>query len=471
MQTEFKKNIALLLLINFIIKPVYILGIDAQVQNTVGPSEYGVYFALFNFCFLFQIILDLGLQNFNSKNISENRENAQAQFAIVLGAKLILILVFSIAVFFAAYLMSYPANYFKLLFFLSLVMALQSMYIYLRSNFSALGHFRTESYLSALDKLLMILVIGFMLYVMKNITIQNFIYGQGLSFLIAIAVALFLLGKKFKPSVNFSLPEMKKIIKKAFPFALVFLLMSLYTKMDGVMLEALLDDNAVSAGIYAAGFRLMDAANMVGYLFAVLLLPMFANLLGNKQEVNTLIRTSSSLLLTISTLIAVLSWFYGDEIIGFIYVDATIEYISVFKILMISFWAMSMSYVFGSLITASGKLKVFNLIFFVGIIVNWSLNLWLIPQYFAWGAAIATLITQFFVFVGQFILAKSMFELKFPLTFILKTIFIVGIYFAIAYAMKTYVSLPWLIEITIIGIFSVFISFLLGFFRLSLRSY
>ena len=81
-------------------------------------------------------------------------------------------------------------------------------------------------------------------------------------------------------SFTFDPSQIKDLLSHAFPFAIIFILMSLYSRMDGIMLKSLLDDDAVSAGIYAAGFRVYDAMNMVGFLFASLLLPMFANVLS-----------------------------------------------------------------------------------------------------------------------------------------------------------------------------------------------
>ena len=75
MKREFTINIILLLFINILIKPAYIFGIETEVQNIVGTEAYGMYFAYFNFVFLFQFINDPGLQNYNAQLIAKNRES------------------------------------------------------------------------------------------------------------------------------------------------------------------------------------------------------------------------------------------------------------------------------------------------------------------------------------------------------------------------------------------------------------
>src|SRR6187402_3855120 len=73
MQRKFITNLAFLLFLNLLIKPFWLLGIDRSVQKVTGAEEYGFYYALFNFSFLFNILLDMGITNFNNRNISQNR--------------------------------------------------------------------------------------------------------------------------------------------------------------------------------------------------------------------------------------------------------------------------------------------------------------------------------------------------------------------------------------------------------------
>ncbi len=467
MQQAFLKNIFLLLLANVLIKPIYILGIDAQVQNTVGDNEYGAYFAIFNFCFLFQIFLDCGIQNYNSQYLSRHRDQVEKQFGIVLSTRILLVPVFALATILFAFILGYESRYLTLFLGIGVIMSLQTGYVYLRSNFSALGQYRTETWLSALDKILMIAVVGYFIYVSNNISIERFIMGQVIALLISCVIALFLLSRRFKISFRFDHQASYSLIKKSWPFAVVFLLMTLYTRMDGVMLERLLDDNAKSAGVYATAYRLLDAANMFGYLFAVLLLPMFANLIGEKKDLNPLCMTATRLLFCLASVVSMACWYFTEPVLDLIYDDISLENVQTFRWLMVSFWAMAMSYIFGSMITASGELKIFNLIFIIGIVINWGLNLYLIPIYKAEGAAIATLITQFSVFIGQFMLAKKMFRLQYSGLFMVKTIGLLAILFVILHLLLGYVEAHWIIQLGIFIILSFIVSFLAGFLRFS----
>ena len=65
-------------------------------------------------------------------------------------------------------------------------------------------------------------------------------------------------------------------------------------------------------------------------------------------------------------------------------------------------------YVFGTLLTAAGKLKQMNSVFFVGVLGNILLNWYLIVEYAALGAAWASLITQSGITLALIILSSRL---------------------------------------------------------------
>jgi O-antigen/teichoic acid export membrane protein len=79
---------------------------------------------------------------------------------------------------------------------------------------------------------------------------------------------------------------------------------------------------------------------------------------------------------------------------------------------MFCFTAISTSYIFGTLLTANGNLRQYNLMALCGIVINLVLNLILIPKYFALGSAISSVTTQFFTALAQVFIAKKAFHFK-----------------------------------------------------------
>ncbi len=73
MRKAFATNLAILLAINALVKPAYLLGVDLGVQNVVGTAAYGRYAYWFSFTFVFATVLDFGLQNYNAVTLSRPR--------------------------------------------------------------------------------------------------------------------------------------------------------------------------------------------------------------------------------------------------------------------------------------------------------------------------------------------------------------------------------------------------------------
>jgi O-antigen/teichoic acid export membrane protein len=72
---------------------------------------------------------------------------------------------------------------------------------------------------------------------------------------------------------------------------------------------------------------------------------------------------------------------------------------------------ISLSYIYGTLLTANHNLKQLNLLAGATVVLNISLNLLLIPAFKAYGAAIASIASQAFYAIGQVILAHRLIRL------------------------------------------------------------
>lgn len=409
MNRQFLLNIALLLALNLLVKPFYIFGIDRTVQNTVGTEAYGLYFTFFNLALLLQIVNDFGIQNFNNRAIAQHRQLIGKYFPNLLMVKLLLGWLYLLVALAVAALLGYPLQVWPLLGWVLIVQVLSSFVLFLRSNISGLGFYRTDSLISALDRFLLIGIAGFLLLSQSwlgDFQIEWLVYAQAASMgLTALAAFWVLRGHLPKLRLRWKTPLVVWFLRSSAPFALVILLTTLYTRMDAVMLERLLADGEHEAGVYASAYRLLDASNMIGYLFATLLLPMFARLLGAKEPIRPLVETSFKLIMTGAWTLSLGVYFFREEIAYWLYREATPYWGEVLGFLMLSFVAVSGTYVFGTLLLANGNMKPLNRLFALGIVLNAALNLLLIPVYKAWGAALATLLTQLVIWFSEMIIS------------------------------------------------------------------
>ncbi len=434
MQRKFLANLGFLLLLNLIIKPVWIFGIDLTVQNTVGAEIYGFYFNLFNFSFLFNILFDVGITNFNNRNIAQNTQLLNKHFSSIIILKVLLGILYFIVTFIAAVVWGYRGKELYMLLFLGINQFLISFILYLRSNVSALLYFKTDSLLSVLDRIVMIAICGVLLWggVTKTpFRIEWFVYAQTIAYSITFIVAYLIVIKKasFK-KINWNYPFFLMILKQSFPYALLVLLMTFYNKIDTVMLVRLIEGSAgkIQSGIYAHAYRLLDAVNNFAFLFSMLLLPLFARLIKIGSGIEKIIKLSFSILFVIAIIVTAVSYTFSLPIIDLLYDEYIAESSRLFPVLMASFIAMSTSYIFGTLLTANGNLKQLNYLAASGMVLNVGLNIILIPENGAYGSAWASLITQSIISISQVVIAIHYFKIKISFSYISKLMsFLIGI--------------------------------------------
>jgi O-antigen/teichoic acid export membrane protein len=453
MQKKFLSNLILIVLINLLVKPLAIFGIDATVQNRLGADVYGLYFSLLNLSFLFNIVLDLGINNFTTRNIAQYPFLVGRYWGRVIGLRLMLFILYAAITLTVGLVAGYDSNAMKMLGVLVFNQLLVTFIAYIRSHFGGLHLFRTDAFISVLDRLLLIIICGTLLFTTLfdvSFTIEWFIWIQTICYGITLITAFILLVIKAGiPKVRFNRAFSMVIIRKSFPYALLILLMMIYTRTDSIMIERLHSNGAHEAGIYAQGFRLLDALFLFGMLFTNLLLPIFARMIADRsREIGELLATSRDLLVGGAILIGFVCHMNAERILSLIYSNDLEESLLSFRLLMWVFVAMSLNLIYGTFLTAGGNLRVLNIISLIGVMFNIMLNLAMIPEHGAEGAALATLITQVLTSLAQAFVAHRMFDLPFKM----KTFFSYLIFVA---SMLLLVPLSALIELEIMPLIQI----------------
>lgn len=429
MQKKFISNLVLMVFLNLLVKPFAIFKIDATVQDDVGAKAYGLYFSLLNLTFLFNILMDLGINNFTTKNISQYPHIVSRYMGKLFSFRLFLFGIYALITFGLGWVFGFQGYELVVLLFLIFNQFLATIIAYFRSHFAGFLLFKSDAIISVLDRVLLIVFCGIVLLsTTKNqFKIEWFVWIQTLCYGLTAIIAFVLLAKQIGiPKFSWHWSFSKAIVKKSIPYALLILLMMIYTRGDSVLLARFHPEGNYQAGIYAQGFRLLDAFFQFGMIFTGLLFPLFSRLIKNKESISSLLKTSSNLLIGGSVVLISFCYFNSEYIVSLIYENNIQESIPSFKWLMLSFIGMSSSFIFGTLLTANGNLRILNIYSFVTVVLNIGLNLILIPKYGAEGTAIVACITQCFIALIQFIYCAKEFQFQFSIIVISRYLFFVG---------------------------------------------
>ncbi|MFN0032091.1 MAG: oligosaccharide flippase family protein [Flavobacteriales bacterium] len=417
MRKTFITNLILLVGVNLLVKPFYILGIEAEIQNRVGPETFGSYFALINFSFLLNILPDMGSTNWNTRHIAQNAHLLSKHFSRIFLLRLLLSLLYLVVVMVFGFCFDYSSHQLGMLSLLACSQVLAAMIMYLRSNLTGLHLFKQDSIVSILDRLLLVFMMSYLLwggYVTDYyFNIKWLVWGQFAAYAFTFLVALLLVIRQSgKWQFSFDKAFNVTVLKQSMPYAaLIFISMIAY-RVDTVMIERIMGEH--EAGLYAMSFRFFEAVNMIAYLFAVLLLPMFALMLKEKQHVGPLVRQSFQIIYVGVFSLVVLAGFWGNEILDVFYHNNDKQGSLIFFFLMCSSLCFSLQYVFGTLITASGHLKSIIIIAAIGVVLNVVLNFIFIPQQGAYAAAKSSMITQLAILIAQIVVVHLKYKIEKP---------------------------------------------------------
>ncbi len=440
MKKKFLLNIALLVFLNLLVKPLWIF-IEIEVQNKVGTEQYGLYFALFNLTLIFNILLDAGIVNYNNKEIAGNPKLIEKYTNKLIPLRAALAVIYLVFIFGAGWILSYNAQALFILATLGFNQLLLSLVLYLRSNLQGLHFFRSDSLVSVADRVIMCAVILYLLIAMQKgeFNIMWLIYAQSAGYGIALLMAtIFLMAhSKLKFKLRFDLAFSIVFLKKCMPYALIGILMLLYNFADAVMLERMLPNGDEAAGLYAQSVRILIALSNFSYLFSLLLLPMFAKMIAKKEKLNELLHLSVALLTLSAIFIACSCALFSNEIIFCLYGKSegismlqrfsaafngenisiqnaaeVSQSAQIFFYVILTFIPISTLYVFGTLLTAAGEMKWLNTTAAIGVAVNLIGNYFLIPLYGALGSAVICFGTQCLVCILQVGVVRKKFNLK-----------------------------------------------------------
>ena len=466
MLKKYLSDIAFMQVLNLLVKPVWILVIDRAVQNALTQEIYGNYFALFNFSLMFFIVLDLGLNGYNTTEISRDTNKIVSIAGNIIGLKILLMVVYLLAAFGVGSLLGYNRLEFNLLLILCILQIITSFNQYLRSIVSSLQKFKWDGIFMVLDRIVIISICSVLIWGGISdwgLTINRFVYAQLIGVIVvSILLVVFLRKQLSKIRISLQFHKIIPILKQSWPFALLIMLMGLYNYMDSVMLKLLVGDE--EAGVYALGYRLFYALLMFAQIFSGVLLPFFSKNINNVNILREVSGYTSKLLLLVGFTAVFFSYSYGTDIMQLLYPGKASDASSnAFIILMFGFIGSALVLVYGTLLTAALALKYLNLAALITLVINLILNIKLIPLYGASGAAIATLSSQL-IFGGVcLILSYLKFSFKLKRTDIFRQILGVLMLLIVIVGFKQYFDNP-IVHFVLIAVVVFLVAYLLKLF-------
>lgn len=372
------------------------LFVGVWVARYLGPDNFGLLSYAQSFVFLFTAVATLGLDGIIVRELVKEPSKRDVLLGTAFFLKAIGAIIVVPLVFFAVQFTDSDQNTKNIVIFVSLGTIFQSFNVIdfyyqaeVKSRYVALAN-SWSLVLTSLAKIVLILSDAPIIYFVWVILFDSALLALGLVYYYSKSSALSIFTWRF----DFNLA--KNVFRDSWPLMFSGLVVSIYMKIDQIMIKEMMDAEAV--GNYAAALRLSEVWYFVPMLIAASVFPAILNARSISEELyNHRLRLLYTAMVWIALALAIPITFLSDWIIVFLY---GVEYKDAADVLVIHIWGAVPIFIgvaFSKYLTAENYVLKGFFRTFSGAVINVLLNIYFIQWYGIVGAALASLISQLVV--------------------------------------------------------------------------
>lgn len=394
MQRVFLQSSFLLLAVNILVKPLWVLGVERWVQNQY-QAEYATYFLIYTLSILFSVLIDFGINTHIAVAYSINKTAFKNEIFTIsvfkLGLSMVYVL-FTMMYFFALQLNTHALSLLVLLCANQIVISYISYY---RMQLAAHQQFTIDALVSSLDKLLLLGSFG-ILWLTNALNWQTFIYSQLAALVVSLVVVRWLAALRCTDNLyQFDIRIITKIVPQLLPFIGFVLLNNLYSRNDTFYLNHFGGSNATQyINEYAAVNRLYESASMFAVLLSAQLLPMFSTNINNTKALTDLALLCIRIMFCVYISLLVVVLFNGSIITTLLLKNFETAHIYALLWLMAGLLPFVLVQVLGALMLARRQIKLLIKAATVALLFNIIINFVLTKNMGIVGTCIANFLTQ-----------------------------------------------------------------------------
>ncbi|PXF61270.1 MAG: flippase [Candidatus Methanogaster sp.] len=367
----------------------------------LGAAGFGVLSFALAFTGIFGVFADLGLRQLTVREVARDKSLAGKYLGNIAAMKVILAVVTYGLIALFINLLGYPEQTIKVVYLVALSVVFSAFSGVFYSIFQAYEKMEYQSVGQILSSALMLA--GALFAIDRGFSVVGFASIYFLVSAVVLGYAFAVCAWKFVlPRMAVDLGFWKPTIKKALPFGLTGTFITIYLWIDSVMLSLMRGDEVV--GWYNAAYRIVLVLLFIPIAFNSAVFPLMSRFyVSSKDSLKFMFEKYFKYMLMIGLPISVGITLLADRIILLIF---GAEYVPSVIVLQILIWVIVLIFArtaFERVLEAANRQIIVTEVFGGCALLNVILNVILIPKYSYIGAAIATLITDFAVFVLIFI--------------------------------------------------------------------
>lgn len=382
------------------------LFVTSIIARYFGPEKYGLFNYAFSFISLFSVLSTLGIETLSVKAIVEKKEDEGTILCTSLVLRIIGGIILTV-ISYSSIQMIEPNNLVLqyLVLVLALVMLVKSFEVieywiqaHQRAKISSTIRIISFSIISIL-KIVLVLNQGSLIHYSIIYIVDGFIISIGLMYAYKSL-------KVNKVRWKFNVKYGKEILSQSWYIMLSGLMITLFTRMDQLMLGYMMPTQT-ELGVYSAAVKIATMWYFVPMAIITSFKPLILNVNGSEKKTLDDTQLLYNIIAWVGVFFGIFISIFSNLIVSILYGEA---YAKAGAILNISIWAGTFA-TLGSArslwLVKEGLQKYSLYSTIIGAGTNILLNLMLIPLIGGYGAALATLATQIVVNIFVFLIFKK----------------------------------------------------------------
>ena len=397
------------------------------ITRYLGQGGFGDYATALAFLAFFSALSDLGLNSTATREISR----PQADEAFIMGNIFSLRLILSLSVLllspFIVFFFPYTLQVKEAIIIIAFSFLFSSSYQVLN------GVFQKKL---AMDKVVISELLGKSL----QVAIIFLVVKMDLGFLWIVSalffsmvldfILIYLWSKKYiLLKLRFDFAYWKKFLQESYPIGIAAITTFIYFKLDTILLSVM--KSSAEVGIYNVAYKIIESITFFPSMIIGLIFPLMARyIFTNPKKFHFIANKTYKLFWIMIVPLIIGTLFLAPGIIHLISGNTFKASAPVLKILIFALVFIFFSSFSNAILIAGNKQKKMMTILFLAALFNLITNLIFIPHYSYLAAAIISVLTEFLVAIGTFIIIKREFH-YFPQTKSLSRILGAGIIMAL----------------------------------------
>jgi O-antigen/teichoic acid export membrane protein len=368
----------------------------------LGVAQYGIYNLVFAYLAFFGIFADFGLRLTLVRDLSGDIKSSNNLKSIYFSLKVIFTVVSIVLSLIALIFFPYTQTIKMAILVGSLAVGVGQMNAYGASVLQSKVKLDLVALLEVINRVAT--VIAIVIFVLLHWGLYAIILSVLIGNVVSTLLNIYLAPDFYHFTSIPSLDLIKKVVKASFPVGITSLLAVLYFKVDTMMLSVM--KSPVDVGIYSLSYKLFENIIMLWAFYMASVYPLMAGYIQKDDQKNLkLILKTSIIVLVIFVLVALSIGFISAPLaIDILGGRSFTESILPFRILLVSLPFVFVNSIFYYLFLSFSKVKLILWVLLISLVVNFFVNLFLIPRYGYIGTSASTVATELLVSLLYFTL-------------------------------------------------------------------